>query len=77
MGYASEYCTLKDSSHVQTERLVLQKCLTYLSPKELDCPQCLKVSHKTLNEFYTWQILMLDDVQSVHNSGPGIECIVS
>lgn len=35
---------------------------TYLSPKELDCPQCLKVLHKTLNEFYTWQILMLEDV---------------
>lgn len=62
MGYASVFCTLEDSSHFQTERLVLQKCLTYLSPKELDCPQCLKVLHKTLNEFYTWQILMLEDV---------------
>lgn len=62
MGYASVLCTLEESSHVQTDRLVLQKRLTYLSPKELDCPQCLKDSHKTLNEFYTWQILMLEDV---------------
>lgn len=62
MAYASVFCTLEDSSHFQTERLVLQKCLTYLSPTELDCPQCLKGLHKTPNEFYTWQILMLEDV---------------
>lgn len=62
MGYASVFCTLEDSSYFQTERQVLWKCLTHLSPKELeelDCPQCLNVLHKIPNEFYTWQILML------------------
>lgn len=47
--------------HISKQK-VLQKCLTYLTPKELDCPQCLKVLHNTPNEFYTWQILMLEDV---------------
>lgn len=62
MGFASVFCTLEDSSYFQTERQVLWKCLTHLSPKELeelDCPQCLNVLHKIPNEFYTWQILML------------------
>lgn len=54
LGYSSVFCTLEDSSYFQTERQVLWKCLTHLSPKELeelDCPQCLNVLHKILNEF--------------------------
>lgn len=27
-----------------------------------DCPQCLQVLHKILNEFYTWQMLMLEAI---------------
>lgn len=50
-------------SHFQTRWAVLTEVPTLSQSKRFkDCPQCLEVLHKILNEFYAWQMLRLEAI---------------